>query len=65
MPLADAFDEAAGSVARFAEALRAITATPVRIQVASGAGSDRAEADAIKRGQRPEQVAALRKALGL
>jgi hypothetical protein len=65
MPLADAFDQAAAGAARLADALRTITAAPIRIQVAAGAGSDRDEADAIKRGQRPEQVAALRKALGL
>jgi hypothetical protein len=39
---------------------------PIRIEAnLTGGGDDRTEADAIKRGQRPEQVAAIRKALGL
>lgn len=47
----------------FADAINRVAEAPT-ITV-SVAGDDRTEADAIKRGQRPEQIAALRKALGL
>jgi hypothetical protein len=54
MPLADAAERAARSLDQLAAALAKV-----------GAGADRTLADAIKRGQAPELIAALKKALGL
>lgn len=62
--LAAALDQAAAKLRAFAAASKAATAQPLKIEVAvAGGGNDKAEADAIKRGQRPELIAALRKAL--
>jgi hypothetical protein len=54
MALADAAQTAARSLDQLAAALAKV-----------GAVTDRTLADAIKRGQAPELIAALRKALGL
>lgn len=55
------------SLKKFAEQMAAISgaAVTIQIQAAADAGDDRAAAEAIKRGQKPESIAAMRKALGL
>lgn len=62
--LTDALGKAAAGLKAFADQMAAVSGKPVQIQV-QATGADRAEAEAIKRGQRPEQVAAMKKALGL
>jgi len=58
-------DQAAGSLHRLAKALRAVSAAPVQITVdvapMASAATDKVLADAVKRGQLPELLAALRK----
>lgn len=61
MALTDDLDQATAKLKAFAEQLRAVSAEPVRIEVAS---SDLAEAEAFKCNQRTETITALHKALG-
>ena len=66
MALTDALDRGADSLKKFGQQMAAVSGTAVTVQVnGAGSGSDRDEAEAIKRGQRPELLAAMRKALGL
>lgn len=64
MNLALALDQASEGLQRFAEALRAISAAPVRVDVvpATSVSTDQLLADAVKRGQLPQLLEALRKA---
>lgn len=66
MGLADACEQATEQITAMARALADVAARPVRVDVVETASSasDRARADAIKRGQAPEELAALREALG-
>jgi hypothetical protein len=65
--LVQALAAATRQLQAFAEAAQASQQTPVRIEaaVAGLTADDQTEADAIKRGQKPQQIEALRKALGL
>ena len=64
MSLIDGLNEAAQTLKTFAALLDAVAAQPIQITVAATTGADdKAEADAIKRGQRPESLAALKQAL--
>jgi hypothetical protein len=60
--LVAAVSQATQQFEQLAAALQALTGQRLEIQITLG-GSDQAEADAVKRGQRPELLAALRKAL--
>lgn len=64
MNLALALDQASEGLQRFAEALRAVSAAPVRVDVVPTASvsTDQLLADAVKRGQLPQLLEALRKA---
>ena len=64
MALRDALDQADEALRRLAERLAALSRQSIVLEIRmTGPGSDRQEAEAIKRGQRPEQIAALRKVL--
>jgi hypothetical protein len=65
--LVDALHQASTGLKALGQQLTNITATPVQISVTAtaGAGNDQTDAEAIKRGQKPETVAAMRKALGI
>jgi len=67
MALIDSFGQLTAQMKDFAAALDAVSDAPLRIIVSGerGQGSDTTEAEAIARGQRIKQVAAMRKALGL
>jgi hypothetical protein len=60
--LVAALSQATQQFEQLAAALQALTRQRLEIQISLG-GSDLSEADAVKRGQRPELLAALRKAL--
>jgi hypothetical protein len=60
--LVAAVSQATQQFEQLAAALQALTGQRLEIQITLGA-SDQTEADAVKRGQRPELLAALRKAL--
>jgi hypothetical protein len=64
MALVDGLDAAAKSLQAFAELMDAVSAQTIRIAIET-TQEDRTSADAIKRGQTPETLAAIRKALGL
>jgi hypothetical protein len=64
MSLVDGLNTAAKSLQAFADLLDAVSAQTIRIAI-DATSDDRADADAIKRGQKPETLAAMRKALGL
>lgn len=61
--LTAALKQATASLAEFAQGMAAVQVKPIQITVAGGGTDDRTEAEAIKRGQRPEFIAAVRKAL--
>lgn len=67
MNLTAALDQAGDGLQRFAQALRAVSAAPVRVDVApiASASTDRILADAIKRGQSPQFIEALKRALNV
>jgi len=64
MNLTLALDQAGESPQQFAQALRAVSAVPVRVDVvpAASVSTDQLLADAVKRGQLPQLLEALRKA---
>ncbi len=62
--LSAALDQTVVGLQRLAEALRTISAEPIHIDVTmtpTSTGTDRILADAIKRGQFPELLEALRR----
>jgi hypothetical protein len=67
--LTDALTQGAKALEAFAAAMASLSNQPAaQVDIGSaeqGALGDRLEAEAIKRGQKPEVIAALRKALGL
>jgi hypothetical protein len=65
--LVNALTQGEQALNAFAEAMARLSNQPAaELTVGdSGALGDRLEAEAIKRGQKPEVIAALRKALGL
>lgn len=67
MALTDALAQGAAGLEAFGKQMAAISGSAVQVTVtaAPGPGADRTEAEAIKRGQKPESIAAMRKALGL
>jgi hypothetical protein len=64
MSLVDGLEAAAKSLQAFADLMDAVTAQTIKVTV-EATSDDRTEADAIKRGQKPETLAATRTALGL
>jgi hypothetical protein len=65
MSLADSLTEATSKLLELGQAMQALTAQPLVIDATVTSSSDAADADAIKRGQKPQSLEALRKALGL
>jgi hypothetical protein len=65
MNLADSLAEATSKLVQLGDAMQALTAQPLVIDATVTSSSDAVEADAIKRGQKPQSLEALRKALGL
>jgi hypothetical protein len=65
MNLADSLAEATSQLLTLGQAMQALTAQPLVIDATVTSSSDTVEADAIKRGQKPQSLEALRKALGL
>ena len=64
--LVQALAQATRQLQALADIAKRSTSQPLRIEAeVVGAADDRSEAEAIKRGQRPEQITAIRKALGL
>jgi hypothetical protein len=64
MALADALEIGAAALQKLADQMQGLSGAAVKVTVTS-ATDDRAEAEAIKRGQKPEVIAAMRKQLGL
>ena len=60
--LAAALAQATENIRQLADAMGALTREPITIQI-TVSGTDASEADAVRRGQRPQQLEALRKAL--
>lgn len=64
MALVDALSKLHATVAGLGEILQSVSTQPIKIAVTtSGSSDDRTDAEAIKRGQKPETLAALRRAL--
>lgn len=70
MGLLDSFAQLADTVAGVAANLKAMSTRPLQVDVtvsvesSASVDADNREAEAIKRGQRPQTVAAMRRAIG-
>ncbi len=66
MALTDALERGAASLKALSEQMAQISGQVMRVEIqAASAGADRDDAEAIKRGQKPETIAAMKRALGL